>query len=87
MGDKKRFSRYGCNCPVDCKEVCCVICEYSDGAIEFTPTKPVIFCKHRDIEKHPEYKNNRGEKCKLFSKVKVAKKSVGAGFLARAGKS
>lgn len=69
MGDKKRYKRFGHICPIDCQEVCCIICRYADGAIEFTPTKPVIFCKHEKIEEHPEYKKNKGEKCKFFSKV------------------
>ncbi len=71
MSERKWFYRYGRCCPQDCPEVCCVICTYSDGAIEFTPTRPVIHCNHKEVEKNPDYKKDRGLDCPHFSKKVV----------------
>ena len=67
MAKREEFYRFGRYCPIDCKENCCIICSHAAGAIEFIPTKPVISCRHKEVEKHPEYRKNEGKDCPCFS--------------------
>jgi hypothetical protein len=76
MTEKQWFNRYGRYCPVDCAQACCIICEYSAGAIEFIPTRPAIACRHEDVEKHPEYKKGEGMNCPCFSKDTVPEHAI-----------
>ncbi len=62
---KRKFSRFGRTCPTSCKEICCVICDKSVGAIEFIPTRPSISCKEPE-KVVGKYRKKEGIGCPSF---------------------